>query len=110
MTGILDILIDLADRYAMTATIVLVVILFLFFVIRPFFALLFSRERLAARRALKAAEEDMENKDEADEKQEDSSETVISRGEVQEKISKLAESEPERAGDLVKQWLKEGQE
>ncbi len=110
MTGILDILIDLADRYAMTATIVLVVILFLFFVIRPFFALLFSRERLAARRALKAVKEDMENKDEADENQEDSSETVVSRGEVQEKISKLAESEPERAGELVKQWLKEGQE
>ena len=107
MNDILDILIDLADRYAMTTTIVLVVILFLLFVIRPFFALLFSRERLAARRALKEAEEDVENKDVADEKQEDFSETVISQEAVQEKISKLAESEPERADDLVKQWLKE---
>jgi len=107
MDYILDILIDLADRYAMTTTIVIVVILFLLFVIRPFFALLFSRERLAARRALKEAEEDMKNKDVADEKKEDSSKNVIAQGAVQEKISKLAESEPERAGDLVKQWIKE---
>ncbi len=74
MTGILDILIDLTDRYAMTVTIVLVFILFLFFVIRPFFALLFSREHLAAWRILKEAEEDVENKDVVDEKQEASSE------------------------------------
>ena len=109
MTDFLDILIDLADRYAMTATIILVAILFLFFVIRPFFALLFSRERLEARRALKEAEKEAETKKVTDEKQEEFTKSVVSQEAVREKISKLAESEPERAGDLVKQWLKEDQ-
>jgi flagellar biosynthesis/type III secretory pathway M-ring protein FliF/YscJ len=116
----LDTLIALTDVMAIPLTIGIVVFLFLFCVVRPYFNLLAEKKKLEALAAIEKArkmrQEKIDNKiSSRGIKAKNSAEMTMSEKEnspdssamaTREKISKLAESNPERAGDLVKEWLK----
>ncbi len=108
----LDEIIVLAENLAMPVTIVLVLFFFLFFVVRPFFAQLFSKERLDALAKAEERRRQLELKRKIGgegppvKQDETTPEAKTEATTEQDKIARLAESNPERAGDLVKQWLK----
>lgn len=96
---------------ALPLTYLALLLLFLIFVVRPFFAYLFNPERFKTMRRLDEAqklqekrrqepEEDMFVEDVREELPPDNMQGQ------KNKIAKLAESDPEKAGQLVKQWLK----
>ena len=97
----------MSDLIAMPFTIGIVIILLLFFVVRPFFALLFSKDRLDALDVTEKKQRELEQNNNIEITEEPVTKKKIITD--QEKISKLAESNPERAGDLVKEWLKNGE-
>ena len=116
----IDTLIALTEVMALPLTIAVVVFLFLFCVVRPYFNMLAEKKRLEALAAvekarLKAKKRKRERSAPTAERPGLTEEAVTfdepdpadpSAVTAQEKISRLAESNPERAGDLVKEWLK----
>ncbi len=120
MDSLLDTLIVMTDAVAMPITIGVVVFLFLFFVVRPYLNLLAKKKKTDALAAVEKArrkrelhdypeilpEQDKSEKSEQSIRMDEQPHPNPSAMAAQEKISKLAESNPERAGDLVKEWLK----
>lgn len=112
----IDGLITIVEMLALPLVILLLLVLFFVFVIRPFFAFLFDYERIKAVttvnkvRQQKKVVEEKENEDGDDpttfpsmaDNPYDSSGV---RGE-QGKMRKMADSDPGKAGELVRQWLK----
>lgn len=107
-------IIEIVDWLALPVTYLILTILFFLFVVRPFFAYLFSLDKIKIEKVA-----DAKKKTEAIDKylkegfDDDGDETVPVNKDIaiaalsdSEKMSKLAESDPEKAGDLVKQWLK----
>lgn len=108
-------IIEIAEWLALPVTYLILTLLFFLFVVRPFFAYLFSLERIKSEKALAEAKRkkeliDMQVKEGFTEEEGD--ETVPFNNDAtgglsdSEKMGRLAESDPEKAGDLVKQWLK----
>lgn len=96
---------------ALPLTYLALLLLFLIFVVRPFFAYLFNPERFKTMRLLEEARKHQEkHKQEPQEDmlEEDAGEELLpdNMQDRKKKIAKLAESDPEKAGQLVKQWLK----
>jgi len=94
---------ELVERLAMPLIYLLIAVAFLLFVVRPFFRLL-TVKQVEAQRAAEMAERSAHELVAGDE--EDLS--LIPRGlSEQEKIFRLAQSDPARAADLVRRWLRE---
>ena len=92
----------LAERLVMPLVILLVVLFFMLFVIKPFLRLM-TEQQLAAQRASELAEKELAAEGE---EEEDLSLAPIGMTD-QERIFKLAQSDPDRAADLVRRWLRE---
>lgn len=93
---------EVLDRMAQPIIYLLISVCFIFFVVRPFFRLLSSKQLEEQRRAMLAKV--------------DEEETQLTEEELalkplgmtdKERIYKLAQSDPDRAADLVKRWLRE---
>lgn len=112
----IDGLITIVEMLALPLVILLLLVLFFVFVIRPFFAFLFDYERIKAVTTVN----DVRQHPKAAEKKEDAASDDLAsfpsvadnryessgvRGE-QGKMRKMADSDPGKAGDLVRQWLK----
>lgn len=110
-------IVDMVDWLILPLTYFILLVLFIFFVVRPFFAHLFDSNRLKAIKAQKeaklAAQKEKENEEAANKgedkwktpsmySQDDNSQSLKAQ---QEEISKLAETDPEKAGELVRQWI-----
>ncbi len=94
---------ELVERLAMPLIYLLIAVAFLLFVVRPFFRLL-TVKQMEAQRAAESAERSAQALAVAEE--EDLS--LLPRGlSDQEKIFRLAQSDPARAADLVRRWLRE---
>ena len=97
---VLDIYQPLLNRLALPVVLLLVAICFFMFVIRPFFRLMHNQQ-LASQRAAELAEQELV----AAESPEDLSLAPIGMTD-KERIYKLAQSDPDRAADLVRRWLR----
>jgi flagellar M-ring protein FliF len=104
-----DTIVEIAEWLAMPITYLFLAFLFLLFVVRPFFAYLFSHDRIKNEKTIEEAKRKMDEIDQTL----DGDDTVpfdsdFSRGNLSDadKMGKLAQSDPEKAGDLVKEWLK----
>ncbi|MDH3360677.1 MAG: flagellar basal-body MS-ring/collar protein FliF, partial [Desulfobulbaceae bacterium] len=95
---------ELVERLAMPLIYLLIAIAFLLFVVRPFFRLL-TIKQVEAQRAADAAERSAFDIVESDEDEEVA--LVPKTLSDQEKMFRLAQSDPARAADLVKRWLRE---
>jgi flagellar M-ring protein FliF len=93
---------EILERFAQPMIYLLLSICFIFFVVRPFFRLLSTKQLEEQRRAMLAKV--------------DEEETQITEEELalkplgmsdKERIYKLAQSDPDRAADLVRRWLRE---
>ena len=111
-----DTITKIIEWLALPLTYCILLIIFFVFIVRPFFSFLFNHERLSAKKAVQDARRKMEemaaeqSEQERDEEIQDSEpETLSPARKDQQMISKLAESDPEKAGDLVKHWLKTGE-
>ncbi len=98
---------DMLDQYrgllnqlALPVVLLLVAVCFFMFVIRPFFRLM-ATQQLTAQRTAEQAEQDLV----AAESPEDLSLTPLGMTD-KERIFKLAQSDPDRAADLVRRWLR----
>ncbi|MCJ7601537.1 MAG: hypothetical protein MUO63_08555 [Desulfobulbaceae bacterium] len=95
----------------------ILLVLFLFFVVRPFFPYLFNWDRIIAIRTLQKAQKEMQMSQQADAVRDEQGEagddqapeSVPGNRDEQQLMSRLAESDPEKAGSLVKQWLRKDQ-
>ncbi|MDH5298775.1 MAG: flagellar basal-body MS-ring/collar protein FliF, partial [Desulfobulbaceae bacterium] len=95
---------ELVERLAMPLIYLLIAIAFLLFVVRPFFRLL-TVKQVEAQRAAELAERSARELA-TGESEEDLS--LVPRAlSDQEKIFRLAQSDPARAADLVRRWLRE---
>lgn len=94
---------DLAERLAMPLVLLLLAIAVLLFVVRPFFSLLTVRQ-VEAQRASETAERSVQ---ELAAGEEDDLSLLPRSLSDQEKIFRLAQSDPARAADLVRRWLRE---
>lgn len=95
---------ELVERLAMPLIYLLIAVAFLLFVVRPFFRLL-TVKQVEAQRAAEMAERSSKQLL-AGEEEEDLS--LVPRAlSDSEKIFKLAQSDPARAADLVRRWLRE---
>ncbi|MDA8164237.1 MAG: flagellar basal-body MS-ring/collar protein FliF [Desulfobacteraceae bacterium] len=93
---------DLIERLAMPLIYLLLAIVVLLFVVRPFFRLMTAKQLEARRTAEAAAGSEIT----LGEREDDLS--FSPRGMTdQERIYKLAQSDPSRAADLVRRWLRE---
>ena len=111
-----DTIVRFAEWLAMPLVYFVLLMLFLFFVVRPFFSYLFSWNRINAIKTLQEIEQEKEAQEEAEaalaEPEEDDDSFVPpppGSQEEQQMMSKLAKSNPEKAGTLVKQWLQKDQ-
>ncbi|MBI5559488.1 MAG: hypothetical protein HY885_17840 [Deltaproteobacteria bacterium] len=111
----IDRIAHILEWFALPLTYLILLFLFLFFVVRPFFSHLFNFDRIkAARKAEEEAAKARENTEELPDNAESPADTggfdKFTRSprmtDDRQNISKLAESDPERAGNLVKQWIK----
>lgn len=93
----------LFEHLAVPLVLLLVAVAFIMFVIRPFIRLLGNQQLEAQRKAELAARSALKR---GTEEQEDLSLTPIGMSD-KEKMYKLAQSDPERAADLVRRWLRE---
>ncbi|MBU0681556.1 MAG: flagellar M-ring protein FliF [Proteobacteria bacterium] len=100
---------DMLDQYhkllnqmALPVALLLVAICFFMFVIRPFFRLM-ANQQLVSQRMAEQAEHELV----AAQSPEDLSLTPLGMTD-KERIYKLAQSDPDRAADLVRRWLREG--
>jgi flagellar M-ring protein FliF len=98
---------DILDQYrvllnqlALPVALLLVAVCFFMFVIRPFFRLM-ADQQLAAQRMTEEAEQELV----AAQTAEDLSLTPLGMTD-KERIYKLAQSDPDRAADLVRRWLR----
>jgi len=108
-----------AEWLALPLVYFILLVLFLFFVVRPFFSYLFNWNRINALRTLQKAREKMAMTEQPDtaaldeqgEAGDDESAEFLHPGnsDEQQLMSRLAESDPEKAGSLVKQWLRKDQ-
>ena len=95
---------ELVERLAMPLIYLLIAVAFLLFVVRPFFRLL-SVKQVEAQRAAEMAERSARQLATGEEEEDLS---LVPRAlSDQEKIFKLAQSDPARAADLVRRWLRE---
>jgi flagellar M-ring protein FliF len=94
---------SLLEHLAVPFVLLLVAVAFIMFVIRPFMRLLSNQPLEAQRKAELAARTGLKK---GTEEQEDLSLQPLGMTD-KEKIYKLAQSDPERAADLVKRWLRE---
>ncbi|OKY75537.1 MAG: hypothetical protein BM485_07310 [Desulfobulbaceae bacterium DB1] len=108
----IDTLIKIVELLALPLVVLFLLVLFFVFAVRPFFAFLFDKKRLdalaAVRRAQKKMAERLEESRDGDE-QEHFEEQYSAENDIradQREISKIAESDPRKAGELVRQWLK----
>jgi flagellar M-ring protein FliF len=92
----------LAERLVMPVVVLLLALFFMLFVVKPFFRLMTEQQR-AAQRAAELAEKELSAEGE---EEEDLSLSPIGMTD-QERIFKLAQSDPDRAADLVRRWLRE---
>ncbi|MFH1218124.1 MAG: flagellar basal-body MS-ring/collar protein FliF [Pseudomonadota bacterium] len=96
---------SLIENLAVPATLLLVALAFLLFVVRPFLRLL-GNQQLASQRKLEPSAQTGGLVEGGGEDAEDL--TLQPRAmSDKEKIYKLAQSDPERAADLVRRWLRE---
>jgi len=95
---------ELVERLAMPLIYLLIAVAFLLFVVRPFFRLL-TVKQVEAQRAAEMAERSSKQLLTGEE-EEDLSLVPRSLSDS-EKIFKLAQSDPARAADLVRRWLRE---
>ncbi len=110
----LDQIIKIAEWLALPVTYIILTLLFFIFVVRPFFAYLFNYERFKhAKEAKSVKKKTKEYERILDEVFDDGDDTVALGPQSEEKglsdtekMGKLAESDPDKAGDLVKQWLR----
>ncbi len=94
---------ELLERLAQPISYLIFAICLLLFVVKPFFRLLSNKQIEEQRRAMIAQVSEEEAKVEEDEL------TLPSMGmSDKDKIYKLAQSDPDRAADLVRRWLREG--
>jgi len=96
---------ELVERLAMPLIYLMIAVAFLLFVVRPFFRLL-TVKQVEAQRAAEMAERPASALVKDDEEEDDLSLMPRSLSD-QEKIFRLAQSDPARAADLVKRWLRE---
>ncbi len=96
----------LVEAMAQPLVYLLVAVCFVFFVIRPFFRILSGRQLDEQRRALAASRPGGAVADEEAVSEEDLSLKPIGITD-KEKIYKLAQSDPDRAADLVRRWLRQ---
>jgi len=106
-----DRLARLVDWLAWPTACFILLLLFLFFVVRPFFAYLFNPDRIKALKKVRAAQKKKEEAVAATVDNEDAGEEVQFANppglrEDLQQMSKMADSNPDRAGALIKQWLK----
>ena len=106
-----DRLARLVDWLALPTACFILLLLFLFFVVRPFFAYLFNPDRIKALKKVRAAQKKTEEAVAATVDNEDAGEEVQFANpsglrEDLQQMSKMADSNPDRAGALIKQWLK----
>jgi len=94
----------LIEGLAQPVIYLLVAICFVFFVVRPFFRLLSNKQLEEQRRALQAARPGRVVEEAAPE--EDLSLKPVGMTD-KEKIYKLAQTDPDRAADLVRRWLRQ---
>ena len=108
-----------AEWLALPLAYFFLLVLFLFFVVRPFFSYLFNWNRINALKILQEAEKKTETDQKSDaawpepggeEVDEAAGSPLPDRRDEQQLMSKLAESDPEKAGNLVKQWLRKDQQ
>ncbi|MBU4262595.1 MAG: hypothetical protein KKC76_12125 [Proteobacteria bacterium] len=107
-----------AEWLALPLAYFILLILFLFFIVRPFFSYLFNWNRIKVNEILQEAQKEKEidrkpdaawpEQGEAEEDESFAPPSPDSRDE-QELMSRLAKSDPERAGSLVKKWLRKDQ-
>ena len=95
----------LLEHLAVPVVLLLVAIAFLFFVVRPFLRML-SNQQLETQRQAEMATKTTAASGGGGEEQEDLSLLPLGMTD-KEKIYKLAQSDPERAADLVRRWLRE---
>ena len=92
----------LVSQLALPLVLLMVAVGFIMFVVKPFFRLM-TQQQAAAQQAALQAEKEL-NEDEVED--EDFSLTPIGMSD-KERIYKLAQSDPDRAADLVRRWLRE---
>jgi flagellar M-ring protein FliF len=92
---------DLVEMLAMPVIYLMLAITFLLFVVRPFIRLLTTKQNEARKSAELAAQ-----KEQSQPREEDLSLAPRALSD-QERIYKLAQSDPGRAADLVRRWLRE---
>ncbi|PLX49638.1 MAG: flagellar M-ring protein FliF [Desulfobulbaceae bacterium] len=90
----------LLNQLALPVALLLVAICFFMFVIRPFFRLM-ANQQVAAQQAVNHIEQELETA----ESPEDLSLRPMGMSD-KERIYKLAQSDPDRAADLVRRWLR----
>lgn len=103
-----------AEWCAFPLAIFIMLVLFLFFVVRPFFAYLFDWNRIYALRVLREQERAVQEVKKTDlppklNKAEEEEFVPPPPSQTKDRryvMSKLAASDPEKAGNLVKQWLR----
>ena len=107
----LEQIINLLAWLAMPLVYFLLLILFLLLFVRPFFAYLFDPKRMALQYSLGEKQKNNEAMQklneivEADDLIVDPNEDIPDILTDEERIAKLSAADPERAGQLVKQWL-----
>ncbi|MFP3984094.1 MAG: flagellar basal-body MS-ring/collar protein FliF [Desulfurivibrionaceae bacterium] len=95
----------LVERAIMPVLTLVAILGFFLFVVRPFIKLLASQKEESARLAREAVEFGSE-----EESEEEEDIGLKPRGMTdRERIYKLAQSDPDRAADLVRRWLREGE-
>lgn len=107
----------IAEWLALPLVYFILLVLFLFFVVRPFFAHIFNADRINALRTLQEAGKEMEMAQQTDTARDEQgaagddqpAEPAPGNRDEQQLMSRLAESDPEKAGSLVKQWLRKDQ-
>ncbi|MFH1217350.1 MAG: hypothetical protein V1706_12685 [Pseudomonadota bacterium] len=112
----MDKLAKIVELLALPLTVFFLLVFFFLFVVRPFFAFLFDGKRMDALADLREAQKKLEGRNDNSENNGDqgfSAEERLAQDGIrtdQQKISKIAESDPQKAGELIKQWLKKDQQ
>lgn len=106
-----DRLARLVDWLALPTACFILLLLFLFFVVRPFFAYLFNLDRIKALKKLRAAQKKSEEEAAATVDNEEAAEEFQFANppgirEDLQQMGKMAGSDPDKAGALIKEWLK----
>ena len=107
----IDQLVRIVDWLAMPLVYFILLILFLLLFVKPFFAYLFDPKRVSLQYSLEKKQKNNEALQklneivDADDLTVDPDEDIPDILTDEERIARLSASDPERAGQLVKQWL-----